>query len=169
MLEILCAVIAITVIGLTWHIWRPIAKWAAIVGGAVVLIGGVAVGIAIVKDQRRIAALKQQEVKGGPWDKYQRAKPAGRFDDLIPKPNPWDEFARAKPAPLPALPSGSVIMVPVDPATQAAAERDGFALRVFTVKVRGHDLSVTEVDLARAIVQFDPVVRIIFRAQARQL
>jgi hypothetical protein len=37
MFEVLCAVLAITVIGLTWNIWKPILAWALII--AVVLIG----------------------------------------------------------------------------------------------------------------------------------
>ena len=40
MFEILCAVLVVTVIGLTWNIWKPILMWAAIVATLLAVIAG---------------------------------------------------------------------------------------------------------------------------------
>ena len=41
MFEVPCAVLAITIIGLAWHIWRPILQWASIIAVILVVLGGV--------------------------------------------------------------------------------------------------------------------------------
>jgi hypothetical protein len=50
MFEILCAVLTVTVIGLTWQIWRPILRWAGIGGAILAAIGIMAWGGAEIYD-----------------------------------------------------------------------------------------------------------------------
>ena len=135
MFEILCAVIAVTIIGLTWHIWRPIAKWVAIIGGALALIGGAAIAVIHIKDEMRISALQKAKAENpGPWQKYKLT------------PVDHDPFIN-----LPKPPEGFYLDVPVNSFTKAVAERNGFPLKAFRVKTAdGILLSVTDVDEASA-------------------
>jgi len=43
MFEVLCGVAAITIIGMTWPLWRRILTWAAIAAGALAGIGALAI------------------------------------------------------------------------------------------------------------------------------
>jgi small basic protein len=48
MFEVLCAVLVITVIGLTWHIWRPILIWAGVAAAVLAVVGGAAGAIVAI-------------------------------------------------------------------------------------------------------------------------
>lgn len=132
MFQFLCAVVAITIIALAWPIWRPIAKWAAIVAGGVAVVLGVTVAV-IYSNERRIAAEQAEWRQNGKWkndpvaagkrtnnifDQFDAAPaaPAEFTIESIPaaaEPGPWTKYQRAVPAPPPGF-------------TPVAGRKDGF-------------------------------------------